>query len=105
MMGKSLTKALLTISTLSLGVIAVQLVPFSREKELSNHCREWYAMTHNQKNALNIRKRTKKSELIAKKAGLVLKDSKEIKQKPIISKFITSSNVFRFCNSFYFNQE
>ena len=43
-MGDSVQKACSFITALALSVIAVQLIPFSRDKELSNYCREYLAL-------------------------------------------------------------
>ena len=43
-MGDSVQRACSFITALALSVIAVQLVPFSRDKELSNYCRELLAL-------------------------------------------------------------
>ncbi len=68
-------------------VIAVGRVPFSREKELSNLCREYYTMSLNQ-NDYSLKEKNQKIIIIAKKAGLKAE----------------TNNVGNFCNSFYFNQ-
>ncbi len=82
-MESSINKTLLIVSTLAITVISIQYVPFSREKELSNHCREWYSLSKdkNMEHQLSI-----KSKTISRKTGL------------------KKENIKIFCNSFYFNQ-
>ena len=86
-MTNSLNKAFTGVIALTLIVIAVGRIPFFREKELSNLCREYYTMNLNQ-NDYSLKEKNKKIKFIADKTGL----------KP------DTNNVANFCNSFYFNQ-
>ena len=86
-MTNSLNKAFTGAIALALIVIAVGRIPFSREKELSNLCREYYTMYVNQ-NDYSLKEKNAKIKLIAKKTGLKAE----------------TNNVGNFCNSFYFNQ-
>ena len=86
-MTDSLNKAFTAAIALSLVVIAIGRIPFSREKELSNLCREYYAMYLNQ-NDYSLIEKNKKIKVIADKTGLKAE----------------TNNVGNFCNSFYFNQ-
>ena len=87
-MTNSLNKAFTGVIALTPTVIAVgQSYPLSREKELSNLCREYYTMYLNQNNH-SLKERNTKIKVIANKTGL----------KAVIN------NVGNFCNSFYFNQ-
>ena len=86
-MTNSLNKAFTGVIALALIVIAVGRIPFSREKELSNLCREYYTMYLNQ-NDYSLKEKNAKINLIAKKTGLKAE----------------TNNVGNFCNSFYFNQ-
>ena len=86
-MSNSLYKALTGVIALALIVIAVGRIPFSREKELSNLCREYYTMYLNQ-NDYSLKEKNTKIKVIAKKTGLKAE----------------TNNVGNFCNSFYFNQ-
>ena len=86
-MTHSLNKAFTGVIALSLIVIAVGRIPFTREKELSNLCREYYTMHLNQKD-YSLKEKASKIDLIADKTGL----------KP------EYGNIRDFCNSFYFNQ-
>ncbi len=86
-MTKSLNKAFTGVIALALTVIAVGRIPFSREKELSNLCREYYTIYLNQ-NDYSLKEKKAKINLIAKKAGLKAE----------------TNNIGNFCNSFYFNQ-
>ena len=86
-MTKSLNKAFIGIIALALIVIAIGCIPFSREKELSNLCREYYTMYLNQ-NDYSLKEKTAKIIQIAKKTGLKAE----------------TNNIGNFCNSFYFNQ-
>ena len=86
-MSNSFNKAFTGVVALSLIVIAVGRIPFSREKELSNLCREYYTMYINQ-NDYSLREKNAKIKLIANKTGLKAK----------------TNHVNNFCNSFYFNQ-
>ena len=86
-MTNSLNKAFTGVIALALIVIAVGRIPFSREKELSNLCREYYTMYLNQ-NDYSLKEKNTKIKLIAKKTGLKAE----------------TNNVGNFCNSFYFNQ-
>tara|TARA_Y100001968_G_scaffold238620_1_gene222017 strand:- start:1479 stop:1742 length:264 start_codon:yes stop_codon:yes gene_type:complete len=83
----SLNKAFTATIALALVVIAIGRIPFSREKELSNLCREYYAMYLNQ-NDYSLIEKNKKIKVIADKTGLKAE----------------TNNVGNFCNSFYFNQ-
>ena len=86
-MANSLNKAFTAAIALALIVIAISRVPFSREKELSNLCREYYVMYLNQSD-YSSKVKNKKIRLIANKTGLKAE----------------TNNVGNFCNSFYFNQ-
>ena len=86
-MTNSLNKAFTGLIALSLIVIAVSRVPFSREKELSNLCREFNTMYLNQ-NDYSLKEKNEKIKVIADKTGLKAE----------------TNNVGNFCNSFYFNQ-
>tara|TARA_B100000965_G_scaffold357394_1_gene336074 strand:+ start:199 stop:462 length:264 start_codon:yes stop_codon:yes gene_type:complete len=86
-MTNSLNKAFTGVIALALIVIAVGRIPFSREKELSNLCREYYTMDLNQ-NDYSIKKMNAKIKVIANKTGIKAE----------------RNNVGNFCNSFYFNQ-
>ena len=86
-MTNSLNKAFTGAIALALIVIAVARIPFSREKELSNLCREYYTMYLNQ-NDYSLKGKNTKIKVIAKKTGLKAE----------------TTNIDTFCNSFYFNQ-
>ena len=86
-MTNSLNKAFTAAIALALIVIAISRVPFSREKELSNLCREYYVMYLNQSD-YSSKVKNKKIRIIANKTGLKAE----------------TNNVGNFCNSFYFNQ-
>ena len=86
-MSNSLNKAFTGVIALALIVIAVGRIPFSREKELSNLCREYYTMYLNQ-NDYSLKEKNKKIKVIATKTGLKAE----------------TNNIGNFCNSFYFNQ-
>jgi len=86
-MSNSLNKAFTGAIALAFIVIAVGRVPFSREKELSNLCREYYTMDLNQ-NDYSLKEKIAKISLISKKTGLKAE----------------TNNIGNFCNSFYFNQ-
>ena len=86
-MTNSLNKAFTGAIALALTLIAVARIPFSREKELSNLCREYYTINQNQ-NDYSLKEKNKKINVIAGKTGL----------KADIN------NVGNFCNSFYFNE-
>ena len=86
-MNHLLNKAFTGVIALSLMVIAVERIPFSREKELSNLCREYYTMYLNE-NDYSSKEKSLRIKAIAKKAGLR----------------VEKNNVDSFCNSFYFNQ-
>ena len=86
-MNNSLNKAFTGVIALAFMVLAVGRIPFSREKELSNLCREYYTMHLNQ-NDYSLKEKTSKINVIADKTGLKPEDS----------------NIRIFCNSFYFNQ-
>ena len=86
-MANSLNKAFTAAIALSLVVIAVGRIPFSREKELSNLCREYYTIYLNQSD-YSLKEKADKIRVIAEKTGLKAE----------------TNNVGNFCNSFYFNQ-
>ena len=86
-MTNSINKAFTGAIALALIVIAVGRIPFSREKELSNLCREYYTMNLNQKD-YSLKEKYAKITEIAKKTGLKAQ----------------ANNVDNYCNSFYFNQ-
>ena len=86
-MTTSLEKAFTGVIALALVVMVVERIPFSREKELSNLCREYYAMYLNQED-YSTREKNKKINIIANKTGLKSE----------------TNNIGNFCNSFYFNQ-
>ena len=69
-MSNSLNKAFTGVIALALIVIAVGRIPFSREKELSKLCREYYTMYLNQ-NDYSLKDKNTKIEVIAKKTGPV----------------------------------
>ena len=87
-MANSLNKAFTGTIALCLIVIAVGRVPFTREKELSNLCREYYTMDLNQ-NDYSIKEKKAKVKVIATKTGLKAQ----------------TNSIDNFCNSFYFNQK
>ncbi len=88
---ESAQKSLFFISALALSLITIQLIPFSREKELSNYCREYYALTKEQ--GFTIAKGSIDNTLsqivstISKKSGLK-----------------TRKQIHNLCHSFYLNQ-
>ena len=86
-MTNSLNKAFTGAIALALIVIAVGRIPFSREKELSNLCREYNTMYLNQ-NDYSLKEKNEKIKVIADKTGLKA----------------DTNNVRDFCNSFYLNQ-
>ena len=86
-MANSLNKAFTGVIALALIVMAVGRIPFFREKELSNLCREYLTMNINQ-NDYSLREKNAKIKVIANKTGLKAK----------------TNHVNNFCNSFYFNQ-
>ena len=86
-MTNSLNKAFTGVIALALVLMTVGRIPFSREKELSNLCREYYAMYLNQED-YSIKEKNQKIKTIAKKTGLKSE----------------TNNIGNFCNSFYFNQ-
>ena len=88
-MGDSVQKACSFITALALSVIAVQLIPFSRDKELSNYCREYLALLKIRPDEETSRKIVEKRGIIASKTGL----SVDIQQ------------INDYCNSFYLNQK
>ena len=88
-MGDSVQKACSLISALALSVISVQLIPFSRDKELSNYCREYLALLKIQPDEGSAQKIIDKRWIIASKAGLSI-DIQQIND---------------YCNSFYLNQK
>ena len=87
-MTNSLNNAFIATIAIALIVIAVGRIPFSREKELSNLCREYYTMYLNQ-NEYSLKEKNAKIKAISKRTGL-----KE-----------NTNNINNFCNSFYFNQK
>ena len=86
-MSNSLNKAFTAAIALALIILAIGRTPFSREKELSNLCREYYTMYLNQSD-YSLKEKNKKIRKIANKTGLKAE----------------TNNVGNFCNSFYFNQ-
>ena len=88
-MGDSVQKACSFITALALSVIAVQLIPFSRDKELSNYCREYLALLKIRPDEETSQKIIEKRGIIARKTGL----SVDIQQ------------INDYCNSFYLNQK
>ena len=88
-MGDSVQKAFSFITALALSVIAVQLIPFSRDKELSNYCREYLALLKIRPDEETSRKRIEKRGIISSKTDL----SVDIQQ------------INDYCNSFYLNQK
>tara|TARA_Y100001968_G_C18937798_1_gene517290 strand:- start:243 stop:506 length:264 start_codon:yes stop_codon:yes gene_type:complete len=86
-MTNSLNKAFTGTIALTLIAIAVGRIPFSKEKELSNLCREYYTMNLNQ-NDYSLKVKNEKIKEIAYKTALKA----------------DKNNVDNFCNSFYFNQ-
>ncbi len=88
-MGDSVHKACSFITALALSVIAVQLIPFSRDKELSNYCREYLAL-------LKVRPDKETSQKIIDKRGIIA-------TKTALSVDIQQIN--DYCNSFYLNQK
>ena len=68
-MSHSLNKAFTGVIALSLVVIAIGRIPFSREKELSNLCREYYTMYLNQKD-YTLKEKNAKIIVIALKISL-----------------------------------
>ena len=86
-MTNSLNKAFTAVITLAIVVIAIGSIPFSRERELSNLCREYYTMNLNQSD-YSPKEKIEKIRIISNKTGL----------KADIN------NIGNFCNSFYFNQ-
>ena len=88
-MGDSVQKACSFITALALSVIAVQLIPFSRDKELSNYCREYLAL-------LKIRPDEETSQKIIDKRGI-------ISRKTGLS--VDTQQINDYCNSFYLNQK
>ena len=86
-MTNSLNKAFTGVIALALVLMTVGRIPFSREKELSNLCREYYAMYLNQED-YSPKEKTHKIKTIADKTGLKSE----------------TNNIGNFCNSFYFNQ-
>ena len=90
-MNNSFSNSLSFISALALVIIAVQVIPFSREKEISNHCREYYAMGKGMgktgSTQISNKRLTEKIKIIASKMGLE-----------------GNKTVDYFCNSFYLNQ-
>ena len=88
-MGDSVQKACSFITALALSVIAVQLIPFSRDKELSNYCREYLALLKVRPDKETSQKIIDKRGIIATKTGLGV-DIQQIND---------------YCNSFYLNQK
>ena len=83
----SINKAFTGTIAFAISIIAIGLIPFSREKELSNLCREYYTIYLNQ-NGYSSKEKNSKIKVIANKTGLKAE----------------KNNVDNFCNSFYFNQ-
>ena len=88
-MGDSVQKTCSFITALALSVIAIQLIPFSRDKELSNHCREYLALLKVRPDKETSQKIIDKRGVIASKSGLGV-DIQQIND---------------YCNSFYLNQK
>ena len=88
-MGDSVQKACSFITALALSVIAVQLIPFSRDKELSNYCREYLAL-------LKVRPDEEIAQKIIAKRGIIA-------SKTDLNGDIQQTN--DYCNSFYLNQK
>ncbi len=88
-MEDSIQKACSCITALALSVIAVQLIPFSRDKELSNYCREYLALLKIRPDKEIAQKIIDKRRIIASKTDL----SVDIQQ------------INDYCNSFYLNQK
>ena len=86
-MTNSLNKAFTGAIVIAPIVIAVGRIPFSREKELSNLCREYYTIYLNQ-NDYSSTEKNEKIRVIADKTGLKAE----------------TNNISNFCNSFYFKQ-
>ena len=86
-MTNSINKAFTAVIALALVIMAIGLVPFSREKELSNLCREYFTMYLNESDYSPMEK-NQKIRLISSKTGLKAE----------------KNNIGNFCNSFYFNQ-
>ena len=86
-MTNSLNKAFTGVIALALIGIAVGLIPFPREKELSNLCREFITIYPNQ-NYYSFKEKNEKIKVITDKTGLKAE----------------TNNISNFCNSFYFNQ-
>ena len=84
-MTNSLNKAFTVVIALALIVIAVGRIPFSREKKLSNLCREYYTMYLNQ-NDYSSTEKNEKIRVISDKTGFKAE----------------TNNIGNFCNSFYF---
>ena len=87
-MKDSVQKACSFITALALSVIAVQLIPFSRDKELSNQCREYLAIINGPTSHKITGKINQKRITISNKAGI----SNEYKE------------ITKYCDSFYLNQ-
>ena len=66
-MSDSLQKAFFGVIALSLSVIAIQLIPFAKHRELQNLCLEFEII---QWDDFDSKRRMKKQKLISKKAGL-----------------------------------
>ena len=86
-MTNSINKAFTGVIALALVLMAVGRIPFSREKELLNLCREYYVMYLNQED-YSQKEKAQKIKTIANKTGLKSE----------------TNNIGNFCNSFYFNQ-
>ncbi len=87
-MTNSLNKAFIATTSLAIVVIALGRIPFSREKELSNLCREFHTMYLNESD-YSLKEKNSKIKVIANKTYL----------KP------KTSSIVDFCNSFYLNQK
>ena len=88
-MGDSVHKACSFITALALSVIAIQLIPFSRDKELSNYCREYLAL-------LKVRPDKETSQKIIEKRGVIASKT-ELR--------VDIQQINNYCNSFYLNQK
>ena len=88
-MGDSVEKACSFITALALSVIAVQLIPFSRDKELSNYCREYLAL-------LKIRPDEEIAQKIIDKRAVIARET---------DLNVDIQQINDYCNSFYLNQK
>ncbi len=90
-MSSSNEKTFSFVSTLALVVIAVQLIPFSYDKELTNHCRDYYALTKGK--TLPIAEESMTARL--KNKVIVISKKTGLQKKQVIH---------NYCHSFYLNQ-